>query len=58
MSSTMTPVLPFPSEPPQRFPVIYYKQALVVDGVSVCAVVTNLTAAFLDELGDDFALVA
>ncbi len=38
--------------PPYQ-PIIHYRRSFVVDGVPVYAVVTNLTASFLDDLGDD-----
>jgi hypothetical protein len=49
----MSPTLLFPSEPPRHFPVVHYRRALVVQGVPVIAAVTNLTAAFLQDLFDD-----
>jgi len=49
----MTQALLFPSEPPRRFPVVHYRRSFTVGGVPVIAAVTNLTAAFLEELWDD-----
>jgi len=43
-------------KPPYQ-PVIHYRRAFVVEGVPVHAAVTNLTAAFLDDLGADPAFV-
>ena len=49
----ITPMLSFPSEPPQRFPVVHYRRSLTVQGIMVIAAVTNLTAAFVEQLLDD-----
>ncbi len=46
----MTRALLFRSEPPRRFPVVFYNRSMTVEGVTVIATVTNLTAAFLEEL--------
>jgi hypothetical protein len=48
---------PPPSKQPKYQPVIHYRRAFVVEGVPVHAAVTNLTAAFLDDLGADPELV-
>lgn len=49
----MIPTITFLSEPPRRFPVVYYNRSFTVNGVSVVATITNLTAAFLEDLGDE-----
>jgi hypothetical protein len=49
----MTLLATLPSEPPQRFPVVHYNRTFTVQGIPVFAAVTNLTAAFLEQLFDD-----
>jgi hypothetical protein len=42
---------PPPVATPQHRPEIHYRQSFSVNGTPVFAAVTNLTAAFLDDLG-------
>ena len=42
-----------PPPPAKHQPTIHYRQIVVVNGVPVHAAVTNLCAAFFDDLGDD-----
>lgn len=51
----MLPPLTSPSEPPRHYPVVHYRRTFTVNGVPVIATVTNLTAAFLEQLGDQLA---
>jgi len=49
----MIPLATLSSEPLQRFPVVHYHRMLTVQGIPVFAAVTNLTAAFLEQLYSD-----
>ena len=47
------PTTQAPPSPSNHQPIIHYTRQFVFNGVLVYAAVTNLAAAFLDELGDD-----